>query len=99
MIVLGMVVWVLGTPLGFLPTLFYPIEWIADRYWGAGPLIENWSEVLCPLSYIVFLVHFKWTFYAENRRAFLLLMFSLVLLVSASLVGCSKEMRTIDLQH
>jgi hypothetical protein len=86
-------------PLGLLPALGFIAEWIAQHYYGTGQKVGDEVDMLSPLSYIVFVIHFAQTKKAKTYRAFMLLMLSLVLLTSASMVGCSKVMATVDLSH
>jgi len=87
----------------YIPTFFLIPFGLEDTYerifrWareisGAEPIL-NFSYlhilwfVTFSLAYGTYLLHFILTWRAEKRRVFLLLMFSLVLIVSANVVGC-----------
>ena len=65
----------------------------------AGPLVAVLELLTIPLAYYIFILHHKLTLKATTRRAFLLLMLSLILLITASLIGCEKlENRPIGIQ-
>jgi len=52
---------------------------------------ETWMLLTIPLSYGIFALHRHLTYNTTSRRAFLLLMLSLILLICGSLIGCVQE--------
>jgi hypothetical protein len=57
---------------------------------SSGPGLTLLEFFTVPLAYCLYTLHLRLTLQAGTRRAFFLLMLSLILLVTASLVGCDK---------
>jgi hypothetical protein len=53
--------------------------------------VERWLPLTIPLAYGLFALNLHLTAGAKTRRAFLLLMLSLVLFITSGLVGCIRE--------
>jgi hypothetical protein len=61
-----------------------------DPHFGNGTK-QILEFLTLPASFIIFLVHYELTSKAENRRTFMLLMVSLILLICGSLIGCVHQ--------
>ena len=57
---------------------------------------ERMADTLCISSYALYVVHLSLTLTIRNRRAFVVLMFLLTILVGLSLYGLVETVREID---
>jgi hypothetical protein len=83
-------------PLGLEDDYESIFRWVSN-FFGIGPIrnISSTLFLLVALAYGTYLIHFILTWNANRRRAFLLLMLSLILIVSGNVVGCHN----MDIEH
>ena len=79
-------------PGGLYNVFCFVYENVSDRF---DLTLSNWLGLFIlpvwPLSYIIFIIHYRLSMKAKTQRVFLLLMLSLVLLVCACVLGWAKE--------
>ena len=81
-------------PVGLGAVYSWVVVWICNLITSnrSDIAVQNWVELpMLGVAYVTYAVHLVLTSRAKTMRVFLLLMFSLVLLVSANLVGCAKQ--------
>ena len=90
---IGMVaLWAIMLPIGLAADLGCLVAAITEGQWHPmRNTAETFAMFITPIAYGIFALHWRLTVNARTYRVFWWLMFSLGLLVIASLIGCAQE--------